>query len=194
MRSGLLLLLTFWLSRRTLLSTFYFLLSAFSFRLSTTATPQVSLPISAQAGHAQATRVAASGAPLPDSAYIRRAESDWAESMASNDASVLERVLADDFVETAIDGTRLFKAQVITWYKTHHSEFAFNHLDKMWMRVSGDAAITQGTEIWKKKDGTSGKYVWTDTWVKRGGSWQVIASASQATIVTSHSPSGKPAS
>jgi ketosteroid isomerase-like protein len=149
-------------------------------------------PLSAQTSHAQATRVPASGAPSSDSAYIRQAESDWAESMASGDTSTLERVLADDFVETAIDGTRLFKADVITWYRTHHSEFAFNHLGQIWIRVSGDAAITQGTEIWKKKDGTSGKYVWTDSWVKRGGRWQTIASASQATIIINQRPIVKP--
>jgi hypothetical protein len=31
-------------------------------------------------------------------AYIRRAESDWAESVVTNDASILERILADDFI------------------------------------------------------------------------------------------------
>jgi ketosteroid isomerase-like protein len=33
-----------------------------------------------------------------DRAYIRQAESDWAESVVANDVSVLERILADDFV------------------------------------------------------------------------------------------------
>jgi ketosteroid isomerase-like protein len=130
----------------------------------------------------------ASRAPMSDSALIRQAESEWAESMASNDASVLERLLADDFVETAVDGTRMFKPEVVTWYRTHQSEFAFNHLGDIWIRVSGDAAITQGTENFKKKDGTIGKYVWTDTWVKRAGKWQALASASQATIEQASHP------
>lgn len=33
-----------------------------------------------------------------DKAYIRQAESDWAEPLVTNDVSVLQRVLADDFV------------------------------------------------------------------------------------------------
>lgn len=123
-----------------------------------------------------------------DSAFIARAESDWAESMATNDVNVLERLLADDFVETASDGTRMFKADVIAWYRTHDSEFVSNHVGDFWIRISGDVAITQGTENWKNKNGATGKYVWTDTWAKRDGKWQCVASASQATIESAPRP------
>jgi hypothetical protein len=40
-----------------------------------------------------------------DRAYIRQAESDWAESVVTNDVSVLERILTDDFVGVDIDGS-----------------------------------------------------------------------------------------
>ena len=42
--------------------------------------------------------VQTSGDHASDRAYIRQAESDWAESVVTNDVSVLERILADDFV------------------------------------------------------------------------------------------------
>lgn len=137
----------------------------------------------ATSGHAQSPTTRAA-----DSAYIARAESDWAESMATNDVRILERLLADDFVETAPDGTRLFKSDVIAWYRTHDAEFVFNHIGDYWIRITGDVAITQGTENWKKKDGTTGKYVWTDTWAKRNGKWQCVASASQATVTSTARP------
>ncbi|MFI5114337.1 MAG: nuclear transport factor 2 family protein [Terriglobales bacterium] len=110
-----------------------------------------------------------------DRAYIRQAESDWAESVVTNDVSVLERILADDFVGVDIDGSHYSKADAIKDYRTHPSDFVSNHLNEVGIRFYGDAAVAQGNEGWKKKDGTTGKFVWTDTWIRRGGKWQIVA-------------------
>jgi len=110
-----------------------------------------------------------------DRAYIRQSESDWAESVVTNDVSVLERILADDFVGVEIDGSHYSKAEAIKIYRTQPSEFVFNHLIEVEIRFYGDTAVAQGSEGWKKKDGTPGKYVWTDTWIKRAGKWQAVA-------------------
>jgi len=109
-----------------------------------------------------------------DRAYIRQAESDWAESVVPNDVSVLERILADDFVGVDIDGSHYSKASAIKDY-THPSDFASNHLNEVEIRFYGDAAVAQGNEGWKKKNGATGKFVWTDTWIKRNGKWQIVA-------------------
>ena len=58
----------------------------------------------------------------------RQAESDWAESVVANDVSVLERILADDFVGVDIDGSHYSKADAMKDFRTHPSEFASNHL------------------------------------------------------------------
>ena len=110
-----------------------------------------------------------------DRAYIRQAESDWAESVVTNDVNVLERILADDFVGVEIDGSHYSKADAIKEYRTQPSDFISNHLNEIEIRFYGDAAVAQGNESWKKKDGTLGKFVWTDTWIKRGGKWQIVA-------------------
>lgn len=110
-----------------------------------------------------------------DRTYIRQAESDWAESTVTNNVGVVERILADDFVGVDIDGSHYSKASAIKEYRTHPSEFVFNHLNDVEIRFYGEAAVAQGNEGWKKKDGTTGKYVWTDTWIRRGGKWQVVA-------------------
>jgi Domain of unknown function (DUF4440) len=109
-----------------------------------------------------------------DKAYLEKAEADWAESVVSNDARVLERLLAEDFVGIDIDGTRYSKASAIKDC-SKPSEYVSNKLDEMTIRIYGDAAVAQGTESWKKKDGTDGKFIWTDTWIKRGGKWQAVA-------------------
>jgi Domain of unknown function (DUF4440) len=122
-----------------------------------------------------------------DRAYIRQAESDWAESTVTNEVSVLERILADDFVGVDIDGSHYSKADAIKGFRTHPSEFAFNHLNEVEIRFYGDAAVAQGNEGWKKKDGTIGKFVWTDTWIMRGGKWQVVAAEDLVPPAVSHS-------
>jgi hypothetical protein len=55
------------------------------------------------------------------------------------------------------------------------SEFLFNHLNDVETRFYGETAVAQGKEGWKKKDGTTGKFVWTDTWIRQGGKWRVVA-------------------
>jgi ketosteroid isomerase-like protein len=110
-----------------------------------------------------------------DRTYIRQAESDWAESVTTNDIRVLERILADDFVGVDIDGTHYSKADAINDSRTHPGEFVSNHLNEVQIRFYGETAVAQGNESWRKKDGSAGKFVWTDTWIRRGGKWQIVA-------------------
>ena len=110
-----------------------------------------------------------------DRAYIRQAESDWAESVASNAVDVLERILSDDFVGVDIDGSHYSKASAIKDYRSGPSSYVFDHLDDVEIRFYANAAVAQGSESWKKKDGTAGRFVWTDTWIKRAGKWQIVA-------------------
>ena len=55
--------------------------------------------------------------------------------------------------------------------------FASNHLNEVKVRFYGDAAVAQGNESWVRRTGTpkQGRFVWTDTWIKRGGKWQIVA-------------------
>ena len=110
-----------------------------------------------------------------DRAYIRQAETEWAESVATHDVKVLERIMADDFEGVDIDGSHYSKADAIKEYGTHAIDFVSNHLSEVQIRFYGQAAVAQGSESWKKKDGTQGKFVWTDTWIKLEGKWQVVA-------------------
>lgn len=53
--------------------------------------------------------------------------------------------------------------------------FASNHLNEVKIRFYGDMAIAQGNESWERKTGERGRFVWTDTWLRRSGSWQIVA-------------------
>jgi ketosteroid isomerase-like protein len=107
--------------------------------------------------------------------YIQKAEADWAEAVASNDCSVAERILADEFVGVEVDGTQYTRADSLQSCRTRESNFEFCHAQEVDVRFYGDTAIARGSEKWKLKSGKSGVFVWTDTWIKRGGKWQVVA-------------------
>ena len=110
-----------------------------------------------------------------DRAYIQKAESDWAETVATHDCSVLDRILAEDFVGVDVDGSHYTKKGSLRACKTEPSKFAFNHLKDVQIRFYGNTAIAQGSETWRLKSGKDGKFIWTDTWLKRNGSWQIVA-------------------
>ena len=115
-------------------------------------------------------------ATLPATEYIAQAESDWAESVASHDCSVPERVMADDFIGVEVDGSQYNKPGSLQYCKTHPTNFASNHLGRVEVQFAGpDTAIARGYEDWTLKNGKSGRFYWTDTWLRRNGKWQVVA-------------------
>ncbi len=120
-----------------------------------------------------------------DRAYIEKAESDWAESVASHDCSIPERVMADDFAGIDVDGSQYTKADSLKMCHNGASNFLFNHLGKVEVQFFGDTAIARGYEDWKLKSGKSGRFYWTDTWLKRNGKWQVVAAED---LIASPSP------
>jgi len=107
--------------------------------------------------------------------YISESERQWAESVASGDTSVIERILADDFVGVDPKGRQYGKTEMISETRNAPKYFVSNHLNDVKIRFYGDAAIAQGNESWQRQTGERGRFVWTDTWIRRHGRWQVVA-------------------
>lgn len=107
--------------------------------------------------------------------YIKRSESQWPEVEITRDYTGVERIIADDFVGVAPDGSPYSKAQEVVRTKSDQPEFLSNRTAEITVRFCGDAAVAQGSENWVKKSGQQGSYVWTDTWFRRAGKWQVVA-------------------
>lgn len=100
-------------------------------------------------------------------------EEAWAKSVASNDASVMKRIFADDFV-WVLDGKLLEKKAAVEGARAGPGPFVSNKPDCVHVRFFGDTAVAQGSETWTKKGGKRGKFVWTDTWVNRRACWQIV--------------------
>ena len=124
-------------------------------------------PVSASDSYAEAER------------YIIECSRDWAESVVTGDRSKRRIYFADDFIGTDTTGRRYDKSQV-TRETGPAKQIVSNTLDDVSVRFFGDTAIAHGSETWTRKNGSTGRYVWTDIWVKRNGQWQVVAAQDAA--------------
>jgi hypothetical protein len=125
------------------------------------------------------------GSPDEDTVkLITTAEAKWASSACSPQPD-LKEVIADDFQGTSTEGKRYGKEDAIT--PDPKSQSRDCQLGKVQVRFFGDSiAIAYGAEsrMARDKDGKETKrcQVWTDTWLKRAGKWQIVAA--QDTIVS----------
>jgi ketosteroid isomerase-like protein len=108
--------------------------------------------------------------------YIRQSEKDWAESVASGDSAIIVRILADDFIGVDPEGNHYTKQQMVRDTYDAPKYFLSNHLNDVKVRFYGNTAVAQGDETWvKRKDSSTARFVWTDTWVLRNDKWQIVA-------------------
>jgi ketosteroid isomerase-like protein len=109
---------------------------------------------------------------------LMKIQHEWAEARVVGDSSYTRRLEAEDCTIVWPDG-RIVKKQGDLQSMTDFvfSEFKIQNLQA---RLYGDTGIVVGEGIIKahkgKQDLLGGKFVWTDTFVKRGGEWKVVAS------------------
>jgi hypothetical protein len=109
--------------------------------------------------------------------FIIAAEAKWANSACSPQPD-LKDVIADDFQGTSPSGRRYGKKDAIsTDLKSLERDC---QLGEVKVRFFGDSiALAYGAEsaVSKAKDGKETKHclIWTDTWLKRAGKWQIVA-------------------
>lgn len=124
------------------------------------------------------------GSPDDDTVkFITNFEAKWASSACSPQPDLKDAV-ADDFQGTSTKGLRYSKEEAITTDTKSLSRDC--QLGEVKVRFFGDSmAIAYGAENRMIND-NNGKetkrcQVWTDTWLKRSGKWQIVAA--QDTIV-----------
>ena len=111
--------------------------------------------------------------------YIIDMERKWAEGVCV-DNGVIARLVADDFQGTSPKGARFTKADELKDEKGARTAHDCG-LDEAKVHFFGDSvAVVYGREHAVGKDNSqpSAKVcqIWTDTWLKRGDMWQIIAS------------------
>lgn len=109
---------------------------------------------------------------------LMKLENGWNDAVVKNDVAFLDRILADDLTDTSADGTVSTKTQDIADLKSGDFKCTSAVADNFKVRVCGDTAVVTGRNTinaqFKGKD-ISGPYQFTDTWMKRDGRWQCVA-------------------
>ena len=92
------------------------------------------------------------------------------------DASVFDRLLAKDFIETNPNGQMINKDQIIR--SIRKGVVDSYEVEDLKTRVFGDAAVMTfrfNIKAQGQEEGFNGQYFETLVWVKRDGLWQIVA-------------------
>ena len=114
-----------------------------------------------------------------DEQALTKIQHEWAEARVKGDSSYTRRIEADDCTIVWPDGRIVNKRQDL---QTMIGDVVFTEfkIDDLQVRLYGDTGMVGGEGIIKahkgKQDLLGGKFVWTDTFVKQGGQWKVVAS------------------
>ncbi len=133
----------------------------------------------AQTKAADAKKPAASANAASDE--LKQIENDWVEASKAKNAEKLGDILADSWVALEWDGQRMDKAKALAEMKTPGNSLDTIEMGPMTVRVFGNTAVVTGSDTEKSMENgkdTSGKYVWTDVFVKQNGKWRAVASQS----------------
>jgi len=110
---------------------------------------------------------------------LLKLEQDWTNALVKADVAFLDRIRAEDYTWTDAQGVVWNKAQSDAALTSGEDVISSMVVDDMKVRVYGDAAVVTGRntmkETLKGKD-ISGQERFTDTWIKKAGRWQCVAS------------------
>jgi ketosteroid isomerase-like protein len=109
---------------------------------------------------------------------LMKIQYEWADVRIKGDSSYTRRLETDDCTIVWPDGSIVNKqADLQSMTDIKFSEFKIQNLQ---VRLYGDTGIVVGEGSIKaqkgKQDLIDGKFVWTDTFVKQGAQWKVVAS------------------
>ena len=113
---------------------------------------------------------------------VRRLERQWLDAYEQNDSDAMNRIVSDDFTITFPDGSMQTKPQIMSMLKSprraSQPRMRFR-TEGVQSRAYGGTVILIGTVVTEyEREGktASERSRYTDTYVRRGGRWQVVAS------------------
>jgi len=112
---------------------------------------------------------------------LMKLQREWLDAYQKHDAAALERIEADNFTLTEADGKVTTKAEDVASIrnaKPPQPDDSFD-VEDVKVRLYGDTAVLIGRVILKyrnKGQMVVERYRYTDTYLRRRGRWQVVAS------------------
>jgi ketosteroid isomerase-like protein len=115
-----------------------------------------------------------------DEQTLLQLERDWCTTTVKGDKTGLGRILADEYSGVGARGIKATKADALAQL-TASPTTVCNDFD-IKVRLYGDTAVVTGTGVrsgtYQGKPFADLRMYWTDTWVRRKGQWQCVASQS----------------
>jgi ketosteroid isomerase-like protein len=114
-----------------------------------------------------------------DEQALIKIQHEWAEARMKGETSYTRRLEAENCTVVWPDGSIVNKREDL---KSMTGDIVFTEfkIDDLQVRLYGDTGIVVGQGTIKAHEGKQnllgGKFVWTDTFMKRGGAWKVVAS------------------
>ena len=114
-----------------------------------------------------------------DEQALKKIQHDWADARLKRDSSFATQIESDDFTVVWPDGQIINKQDDVKSYEADGAVFSEFKITDLNVRIYGETAIVVGQGSIKGHTPTkdlSGRYVWTDTFVKQNGAWKAVAS------------------
>jgi ketosteroid isomerase-like protein len=113
----------------------------------------------------------------PGARALLKLEDSWAVALVRRDGATFRRLLADGFVYTENDRTST-RDEVLHEAEAGSDKVEAAHNEDMRVYRFGPTAVVTGWLVVRGR-GADGpfdrRYRFTDTWVRRGGGWQIVA-------------------
>jgi len=113
----------------------------------------------------------------PEAAILLKLEDSWAVALVRRDGTTFRRLFADGFVYTENDRTST-RDEVLREAEAGADRVEAAHNEDMRVHRFGATAAVTGWLVVRGR-GADGpfdrRYRFTDTWIHRGGRWQIVA-------------------
>jgi len=112
---------------------------------------------------------------------VRQTERAWLDAYEQNDVKAMDAIVADDFVITFPSGRKQTKPQIVESLQRPQQPGSGSKFrtEEVQARVYGETVVLSGrlvSEYQREGKPSTEHMLYTDTWIRRGGSWQVVAS------------------
>jgi hypothetical protein len=121
-----------------------------------------------------------------DEKEILRLEDNWCVALKTQDATLLNEILAEDYVEVTSSGSIESRSAAVAALKDPRGSTTSCGNSGIKVRIYGNAAVATG--VMDQAGSSNGvpytgkRIIFTDTYVRQGGRWKCVAS--QSTVVT----------
>ena len=113
-----------------------------------------------------------------DEEALTKIENEWGVALIKLDFATIDRIVSPDWILTAPDGSQQTKAEADADLKSGKIKFESFKVESLKVRIYGNAAVVFGLTTEKLTLGgqdMSGQNRFTDTFIKRDGKWQCVA-------------------